>query len=221
MKLDKYFKETNMKMPETASKFWSFISNYCFLHVEKMINFFMVKKPPNVEWAILRYKKLIEPENINFLIIFAQNILENHPKKGQIDPIRVQVKDDWYITISVFPSEKDHDFLAACPGFSFENLARKSRKNFIESEPNWFNLDFAHWILLLNKPKFQFSIHLHTVWSFIHNLEFMKIINKSGKRDISFPLITPIDLLKEDYTTFYEEQMILDSDFFFKIHKQG
>jgi tetratricopeptide (TPR) repeat protein len=194
-----------------AGAFWKGVGGLCESMIHDNLALFRTAGSPRLAWAEPRLRALISPAALEALIARARETLRTDPQ-GSVMPVLVGSAPPWVVHVSVFGSEKDADFLAACPGGAYEQLARQMRL-MLRMVPGWQEIDAAYWILLLNERQYQASVHLHTVWSHRNMASWATPGEGDAPRQfVSAPVICPLELMKVDATEFTRSLFEGDED---------
>lgn len=191
--------EPALPSPEAPSRFWNSVRNLCLNHIRSNVAQLKDGKWQHMDWAEERFVKLTGSALLDPVLEQAHLCLADSTNTGRVVVEPVVCSDGWYITLSVFPSARDQDFLTACPGGTVEDLVVEARAEFRKIE-YWENLDFAHWMLLLDEGRKDGSVHIHTVWSLARIAEWLRGGPPADKLSISplAPMLMPLDLLCSD-----------------------
>jgi hypothetical protein len=203
--------ETSLK-PATSkvesNNYWKSLETLCRGHVPKAIEELRSRNAPCMEKIAPRLSQLVSPPALKDLI---QRARESLPQVGCKFPRPIEVGrlEDWYVCVTVFPSEADADFLSRTPNGRVEDYLANCRKGILLTSRETSQLNYAHWILLLNPEKGGASVHLYTQWSLVF---FGQLASVIGKSFAGAPFITPVDLLQEAPQEFFMKMMAIESD---------
>jgi hypothetical protein len=200
MNLKDFFRSKKQPQHEPAGGFWAVVRWLCKSHVENTVAHFRSKGWSRLDWAESRYRALITPEALDRLIREARHLLTENDPKGVVMPGPIFRTGSWTVTLSVFPSTGDDEFLSACPGKSYEQFALQVRAFFRDQVGDWENVDFAHWLLLVDESKPDAVVHLHTIWSLQQFLRWISAptCGQQGTLTTAAPCIVPVDLIRTD-----------------------
>lgn len=201
MGLKNLFGKKTDEIKPFADQYWNSIEKLSSGHILRLIDFFHQQTETFFDWYQPRFLVLNQPDCLHQVVAKAMDILCMNPN-GIIYPEFVGLFKSWYVVLSVFPSATDARFIEACPNSSYEELARQTRAKFREF-PQWGEMDFAHWIFLVNPATGEASISLHTIWNIVDTMQFVsKSLENGGKILKTPPIILPTDLMLEDLNEF-------------------
>ena len=176
-----------------TDRFWLVVRDACVNHVRTNVEQLKNEMWPHMPWAEQRYYTLVSPEQLDAMLNRAQwRLTAENGQESQAPVDFVGSAAGWHVMVSVHASARDKDFLTACPGGSFEELERRARADF-HKVAGWFDLDFAHWILLVDEQRRDASIHLHTMWSFAHFTQWLGAGEPSQSR--AAPVLAALNLM--------------------------
>ena len=211
MGLNRFFKRRERAdippEPEDGNDYWKAIEALCRRLIVRTVSDFVERDLPRIQWAKPIYEELIAAPALDMLMQVAKNAYLDADNAGVQAPSKVGRFGSWYVTVTVFRSSSDSDFLRACGG-QCENYLRDCRKQFSQTSPDKANLNYAQWILLLNESNKTASVHLFTAFSIKHVVRWFN--EREDNKVIIAAAIMPVDLLKHHLYDFF--QSVIDQD---------
>lgn len=195
-------KEPHPAMGVSCGDYWADVKTLCSGHISNTLEYFRAHNPPRLDWAEKAYASLTYESAVNRLVESARQMVETGCCTWAEMPVMLGVFDHWSTWLTVASTASDAEFLKHCPEGRVEPFLEACARHFRQREPDWQSLNYAQWILLLDQPQNDASIHLFTMWSIDNQTKWL--MEKEGRVVRLAPAIVPTGLIRENASEFLQ-----------------